>query len=55
MEIPKIIRKSLEEDVKCGGCNNETCTLYSFITNDINTEGICAQCFMDMLIEGINK
>jgi hypothetical protein len=55
MEIPKIISKQLIKDKKCGGCNNTTSTLYSFETNDINKHGICAYCFMDILVNGINK
>lgn len=48
----RIRRKFLTRGRKCGGCNWECETVYSFPTNDINKEGLCAHCFMDMLVDG---
>jgi hypothetical protein len=47
----KVICRNLEQDEKCGGCNWETSTTYSFESNDIYKEGLCTSCFMDMIIE----
>lgn len=46
--MKRIIRKQYKNDRRCGGCNWDTSTLYSF---DINTTGLCANCFIDMLID----
>ena len=54
----KIYSKMFEKGIKCGGCNWSVVVLYSFDTLDVNKEGLCANCFMDMLVAGnyeINK
>ena len=48
----RIERKLLSEERKCPGCNWVCETVYSFPTNDIDKEGLCAHCFMDMLVDG---
>ena len=47
----KIIRKFFENGIKCGGCNWRVSVLYSFEDMDINKYGLCASCFMDMIVD----
>jgi hypothetical protein len=47
----RIISKSLDKERKCPCCNWECSTVYSFTCNNIDEEGLCAHCFMDMLVE----
>jgi len=47
----RVISKQYSDEKKCPGCNWEIGTLYSFPQNDIDEEGLCAQCFMDMIVE----
>jgi len=44
-----IIRK--EKEGKCPCCNWECSMVYSFTCNNIDEEGLCASCFMDMLVD----
>ncbi len=46
-----VYSKEMEHDVKCGCCNWETSTLYSLSTNNVDTEGHCSHCFLEMIIE----
>ena len=46
-----IIRKNLDDEKKCGGCNWRTSTFYSFPSSDIDEDGLCAMCFMDMIVD----
>jgi len=46
-----IYSKQLEDEVKCGGCNWETSTLFSLETNDVEKEGLCSFCFLEMIEE----
>lgn len=47
----RVISKQYTKEKKCPGCNWETLTMYSLPQKDIDEEGLCAQCFMDMLVE----
>ena len=47
----EIYRKQYPEWVKCPGCNWEVSTLYSFREDNIDEEGLCAHCFIDMLVD----
>lgn len=47
----KVISKFFPDYEKCGGCNWSVTVRYSFEGNDINTEGLCGDCFMDMIVE----
>jgi hypothetical protein len=53
--MPKITSKWYEDGKNCNGCNWKVNKLYSFDTNPIDTEGLCGDCFMDMLEEGEHK
>lgn len=47
----KVISKHYPDNKKCNHCNWESAVLYSFASNDIDSEGLCGQCFMDMIVE----
>lgn len=47
--MTKVIRERL--DKKCPCCNWRVDFLYSFVTNPIKTEGLCASCFMYMIVQ----
>jgi len=47
----RVISKFYPSETKCLGCNWETDTLYSFPEDDIDEEGLCAQCFMEMIVQ----
>ncbi len=47
----KIRRKMLEGEHVCGGCNYECSIVYSFPRYNIKKHGLCAHCFMDMLVD----
>jgi len=47
----RVISKDYPNEKKCPGCNWETSTLYSLPQNDIDEEGLCVQCFMEMIVE----
>jgi len=47
----RVISKWYPEEKKCPECNWETETLYSFSVNDIDEEGLCANCFMEMVVQ----
>jgi len=49
--MKKVIRKFYPEEVKCGGCGWRVTTLYSFEDEDIDKYGLCANCFMDMIVD----
>ncbi len=40
------IGKCYEDEVKCGGCNYRVMTLYAKTGQDIDTEGVCSDCFL---------
>ena len=44
----KVICRSLKQ--RCNGCNWRVEFLYTFEGKDIEKEGLCADCFIDMLI-----
>ncbi len=44
-----IYSMQFENDIKCGCCNWGTSTLYSLATNAVNTEDLCAYCFLEMI------
>ena len=46
----KIISKQYEE-TKCGGCNWKTTVKYALENHSIDKEGLCGNCFVEMLIE----
>ena len=46
--------KRYKEEVKCPLCLWHTYTLYSF-TENIDEEGLCAYCFLDLLLEVLEK
>lgn len=46
-----IYSKQFRHDIKCGCCNWETSILYSLSTNDVNKDGLCAHCFLEMIEE----
>jgi hypothetical protein len=50
--MPKIYSKMMEEERKCGGCNYTCSVFYSVDNIDITKHGICANCFMEMLVDG---
>lgn len=37
--------------IERGGCNWKVGVLYSFEGNPIDEEGLCGNCFLDMLVE----
>ena len=47
----KVIKKIMAEGNKCEGCNWKTTSLYSLDFTDVDNEGLCGNCFCDMLIE----
>jgi hypothetical protein len=47
----KIVCKCFENEIKCPGCNWNVMMLYSFDCNNIAKEGLCANCFMDLLCD----
>ncbi len=47
----KVNRKDFPNWVKCPGCNWSTAVLYSFPGNPIDEEGLCAYCFMDLIVD----
>lgn len=49
--MTRVIRKFYRDWKKCPSCNWPVSVLYSFTTNDIDEEGLCGDCFMDMLVE----
>lgn len=50
--MPEIISKSYKDGKNCNGCNWKVNRLYGFDTNPIDTEGLCGDCFIDMLEDG---
>jgi len=49
----RIICGPIEEgsvESKCGGCNWSTCTFYAFSGQKIKDDGLCAFCFLDVLM-----
>ncbi|MBX5326973.1 MAG: hypothetical protein ACQXXH_06945 [Candidatus Bathyarchaeia archaeon] len=53
--MPEIVSKSYEDGKNCNYCNWKVSKLYSFDTNPIDAEGLCGDCFMDMLEESNHK
>ena len=55
--IAQKIKSKVLEDCKCGGCNWVTETYYSMLDEDIvrnedgYSNGLCSQCFLEMLME----
>jgi len=49
--MTKVISKDFPDGKKCCGCNWRVQRLYSFVTNPIDKEGLCGDCFMDMIVE----
>jgi len=49
--MKEVVSKWLPEGKKCPECNWETETLYSFAENDTDEEGLCATCFIEMILE----
>jgi len=49
--MKKVIRKFYPDGVKCGGCNWRVTTLYAFEGEDIDRYGLCANCFLDMIVD----
>ena len=45
----RVISKNLNK--KCPCCNWETPNLYAFEIQDIKKEGICANCFMEKIVD----
>jgi hypothetical protein len=43
--------KFFDDTVKCDHCRWAVCLLFSFVNNDIDTEGLCGECFMEMIEE----
>lgn len=49
--MTKVISKWFNEGKKCPCCNWRVSVLCSFTTNPIDEEGLCGDCFMDMIVE----
>lgn len=49
--MTQVISKSYPDWKKCPSCNWAVQVLYSFTTNPIDEEGLCGDCFMDMIVE----
>ena len=49
--MAKVIKKFFENGIKCGGCGWRVNWLYSFEHEDIDKFGLCADCFMEMIVE----
>lgn len=49
--MAKVFSKLLEEEKKCGGCNYAVSVFYSHENVDIDKHGLCANCFMDMIVD----
>ena len=47
----KIYYKRYSDHVKCGSCNWEYKLLLSFNPKTIDSDGLCAECFLIMLFE----
>lgn len=47
----KVETHTYADDAKCGGCNWSVSRLFSFPTNNIDETGLCAECFMDMIVK----
>ena len=47
----KFYVKKYEETTSCGGCNWDYLTLLSFNPETIDVDGLCAECFVNMLFE----
>ena len=47
----KVIKKIMDDGNKCEGCNWKTTSLFSLDFTDVDNEGLCGNCFCDMLIE----
>lgn len=47
----KVMRKHFPDEKKCPCCNWRVTVVYSFPTNPIDEEGLCAGCFMDMIVD----
>jgi hypothetical protein len=48
--MPKVIRRIYDHEKKCGCCNNIGSVFYHF-ENLTDNEDICADCFMEMIVE----
>jgi hypothetical protein len=44
--------KFFDETVKCAHCRWAVYLVFSFANNDIDTEGLCGECFMEWKIVG---
>ena len=40
------------EDKKCGSCNYQTIYFYGFKGDNLHKLGLCADCFLDLVILG---
>jgi hypothetical protein len=50
MAVRNVISKDFNEE-KCPCCNWRVSRRYSFEESDIDKEGLCGSCFMDMIVE----
>lgn len=48
----KVVRKEFPDGKKCPACWWKVQFHYSFDCNPIHEEGMCADCFLDMIVEG---
>ena len=49
--MTRVISKHFEPPKKCNGCNWPVTVHYSFTSNPIDEEGLCGDCFMEMIVE----
>ena len=50
--MTRVYRGSFAKDWrKCPGCNWQVQMLYTFPGHEIEEEGLCASCFLDMIVE----
>jgi len=47
----KVVRKYYPDYTKCPGCNWRVSCLYCFEGQNIEEIGLCAQCFLDMVVD----
>ena len=49
--MAKVSARDFERWRKCPGCGWQVSRVYSFPGHDAEAEGLCASCFLDMIVE----
>jgi hypothetical protein len=47
----RVVNKHFHRGKNCPCCNRETGEVFSFRVNPIDRDGLCAHCFMEMIVE----